>query len=177
MSQSSRPDRDALFEDLIREMGAPMNRAATVLLKDPSMAKDVAQEALLRTYTHWSRAQSNPKAYAWVTLINLCRDQQRRRFRRPQEVTEISELPDGASQLSMADRIVNRLELERALGLLPRQQREVIVLRYLIGMSVKEAAHVLEIPEGTIKSATNRALAALRNTLEDIYQEVHIHVD
>jgi RNA polymerase sigma-70 factor (ECF subfamily) len=92
-------------------------------------------------------------------------------------VTEISELPDGASQLSMADRIVNRLELERALGLLPRQQREVIVLRYLIGMSVKEAAHVLEIPEGTIKSATNRALAALRNTLEDIYQEVHIHVD
>ena len=54
-----------------------------------------------------------------------------------------------------------RHDLVTALQRLPEMQRKTVVLRHWLGMSVAETAHDLGIPEGTVKSHTSRALAAL----------------
>jgi len=177
MKRRQRSEDDAAFEALVREMSAPMIRTATFLTRDATEAKDLTQEALLRTYAHWSRAQVNPKAYVWTVLVNLCRDQHRRELRRPNISRVESEALTVSTRLTMTERIDERLELERALQTLPQQQREVIGLRYLVGLSVVEVAEVLLIPEGTVKSNASRAISALRNSLEELVKEKDNNVD
>lgn len=57
------------------------------------------------------------------------------------------------------------VDIERALAALPRRQREVVVLRYYLGMETKEVARVLAINEGTVKSTLFRARATLAGAL------------
>jgi RNA polymerase sigma factor (sigma-70 family) len=77
----------------------------------------------------------------------------------------------------MDERIAERIELERALQSLTSNQREVVSLRYLVGLSVSEVSHVLRIPEGTVKSATSRALTTLRESFEKLPEEVESNVE
>ena len=54
-----------------------------------------------------------------------------------------------------------------ALWKLPRRQREAVVLRYYLDLSVEEAAQVMGVSPGTVKSTTHRALAAVGRTLKE----------
>jgi RNA polymerase sigma factor (sigma-70 family) len=63
--------------------------------------------------------------------------------------------------------------LQTALGRLPELHREVVVARFFLQLSVAETAELLRVPPGTVKSATHRALARLRELLSDQPQEVH----
>ena len=164
------------FDALVVDLSDPMLRSAAYLLRDPILAKDVVQEAFIRTYTHWDRAQELPRAYAWTTLMNLCRDQHRR-WARHRDVLGMA-IPDTPfGQELMEDRAIESLELDRIVRSLPDRQREVVVLRYLVGMSVSETAGVLGMPTGTVKSTCSRAIATLRANLGVEEQEVRIHVD
>ena len=60
------------------------------------------------------------------------------------------------------DRPAGRAELARALAALPQEQREVLLMRFVDGMSVCEVARALDIPEGTVKSRQHNALQTLR---------------
>lgn len=64
--------------------------------------------------------------------------------------------------MSTDDVVLLRVALTTALPALPRRQREVIVLRYLVGLSDCEVAITLGIEEGTVRTHVRRALAALR---------------
>jgi RNA polymerase sigma-70 factor (sigma-E family) len=171
-----RSEKDEAFEALVREMSAPLIRTATFLTKDATGANDLAQEAFLRTYAHWKKAQLNPRSYVWTVLVNLSRDHYRHQKRQPRKSDINPEVVSELPHLMMAERIDERLEIQRVLGDLPQQQREVVGLRYLVGLSVAEVAAVLLIPEGTVKSNASRAISALRKSLENINEE-KIHVD
>src|SRR5439155_17337940 len=127
---------------------------AYCVLGDREAAEDAAQEALARTYVHWSRASAN--AEGWVArvaanqAIGIIRRKKRRiPFRVP---------PTTPS----AETSVERLALQAALGSLPRRQREVVVLRYLADLPEAEVAVVLGCTVGTVKQHASRGLAALR---------------
>ena len=69
----------------------------------------------------------------------------------------------------LSDAVVVR----QVVGSLPKRQRSVLVLRYYADLSVHDVAMALDIPEGTVKTLTRRALKALRETLDPIeLQEV-----
>jgi RNA polymerase sigma factor (sigma-70 family) len=108
--------------------------------------------------------------------VNLSRDHYRHQKRQPRKSDINPEVVSELPHLMMAERIDERLEIQRVLGDLPQQQREVVGLRYLVGLSVAEVAAVLLIPEGTVKSNASRAISALRKSLENINEE-KIHVD
>jgi RNA polymerase sigma factor (sigma-70 family) len=77
--------------------------------------------------------------------------------------------PSAADGVAAADaRAVTLQRLRAAVDRLPRSGREVVVLRHLQGLDVRATARALRIAEGTVKSRTARALAALRNELGDI---------
>lgn len=138
-------------------------RTAFLFVGDRGHAEDLAQTALLRTYSHWSalRSEDAAEAYTRTTMARLAGRWSRRRWRG--EVP--SETPDAANQ---TDHVANRaetLDLFAALGALPWPQRAVLVLRYFEHLSEAETATILRCAPGTVKSRTSRALAALRDQL------------
>lgn len=76
-------------------------------------------------------------------------------------------MPDG-----LAERVERRQALIAALGALTTQQREVLVLRFLLDLSVTETAQALGIAEGTVKSSTHRGLAELRGLFSTSTKEL-----
>lgn len=176
------------FRRFAEARSASLLKVAFALLADGPSAEDAAQTALMRTFRHWRRARDNPAGYAWRVLVNVCRDEHRRRRRAPVTLAAsvedalalegpraealVSRVPPSGSPDGVAD----RRDLVAAVRLLPYRQREVLVLRFLLDMTVAETAELLAVPEGTVKSATSRTLAQLRHALSPTNLEVH-HAD
>lgn len=142
-------------------------KAAYLLLRDIDLAEDAVQGTLLRVFRHWSEARTGPEAYSRVTLVNVCRDHWRRLKARPKEVHADNFEPFSSQRReAVGDDIwADRKALEEALTSLGSPQREVMILRYYLELSVSETATALGIAEGTVKSSTHRGLAQLRGLL------------
>lgn len=121
------------------------------------------QVALSTTCRRWARAHENPGGYTWRVLVNVCRDELRLRKRLNE--TEAPLEHDSPSFVAFEDAIAARHDLLAALSALPYNQRETVVLRYYLDLSVAETAHVLGIAEGTVKSMSARALGRLKQVL------------
>lgn len=155
---------DAAFERFVVRAGPMLVRAGFLLTGDRGHAEDLTQAALLRVYRRWDSIGQSPDAYAREVLVNLSRDRGRALRRRPSEV----ELGDS-SNMSAADdsaQLLERDTLTRAVRQLPRRQREVIVLRFLLDLSVAQTATALGTSEGAVKAYAARALTKLRTLLE-----------
>ena len=103
---------------------------------------------------------NNVDAYARRVLVSTNIDQHRRRTARPEAPTEV--LPDPGALDSAVRDLGEREALVAALQRLPEMQRKAVVLRHVLGLSVEETAHELDISTGTVKSHTSRAREALR---------------
>jgi RNA polymerase sigma-70 factor (sigma-E family) len=151
------------FELFMAESAPALARTAWLLCGDVRQAEELTQQALMRTYLHWDRARAtDPLAYARRTLANLRIDTWR--VRRREVLVEPGLLPDEVV-LSCADRSADRDQLVRALALLPRKTRRIVVLRYLEDLSERQVAEDLGVSLGTVKSTASRGLAQLRAAL------------
>jgi RNA polymerase sigma-70 factor (sigma-E family) len=140
-------------------------RSAFLLTGDLGHSEDLLQATLLRVARRWAMIDRSPEAYAQAVLINLYRERLRLLRRRVVEVPQ-SDLPDRRSRDS-AERALGRAEMVSAVRGLPRRQREVVVLRFFLDLSVSETAGLLGCSGGTVKSNTGRALKRLRELLAD----------
>jgi RNA polymerase sigma-70 factor (ECF subfamily) len=108
---------------------------------------------------------------AWlVTLVrNLCIDRARRRERRGALLQrEAAEPPESTrSPESQADAKTNRARIRAALDALPEAQRDTLLVAFFEGLSYPEIAERDGVPLGTVKSRAARAMAALRDLLEE----------
>lgn len=120
------------------------------------------QEALVRAWMRSERGERLESLPAWVTAVAL--NQTRSGWRRAMaERRARHRMPQRASVQAPPNE--DHIEVARALSTLPRRQREVAVLRYLLEMSTAEVAAALGIGEGTVKSSLARARAYLVDTL------------
>ena len=129
-------------------------RTAVMLLGEPSDAEEALDEAVYRGLKGCRRLRSPEYFETWLTriLMNACYDELRRRKRE----SAAEELPETAAEQFDA------LPLHEAVRRLPRELREVVVLRYFAGHTLRETAEILEIPQGTAATRQRRALALLR---------------
>ncbi|MEV6413012.1 SigE family RNA polymerase sigma factor [Kribbella sp. NPDC051718] len=154
--------RDAEFSEYVAQRRTQLRRIAYLLCGDVHKAEDLVQTALLKLYVAWPKVRraGNVDAYARRILVNSGIDESRRPWRR--------EAPglDGVDVL-MAEDIdtEDRRVLIEALAKLPIGQRQVVVLRYFVGLSVEETAADLHCKPGTVKSQCSRALARLNDLL------------
>lgn len=121
-------------------------------------AEDAVQEALLRAWTRSSRGEEIERLGAWVVTValNLSRSGLRRRIAERRARERI-----GSDRGSHPEPSGDPVDVHRALASLPRRQREVAVLRYLLDMDTKEVASVLRVSDGTVKNSLSKARAAL----------------
>lgn len=150
------------------------------LLGDRDEALDLSQEVFLRVFRtlHSFRGQSSLKTWIYRIVINQARNRQRfwRRRRRADQVSldqhvaehgDLTQPGDGTSP----DRVLARKELASqlwsALNQLPFDQRTVVVLREIDGLSYDEIAFSLAVAVGTVKSRLTRARQTLRQQLRE----------
>lgn len=129
------------------------------LLDDEQLARDVAQEALVRVWSRW-RTVSDPHAYVYVIATNLVRAEWRRRGRGRALLHHLTLTHTEAHTES--DGTV-RDAVER----LPSRLREPVLLHYYADLPVAEIARVTRKPVGSIKQRLHQARAELAAMLED----------
>lgn len=141
---------------------------AVHLLRDPEEGRDVAQEALVRLFTHRDRVVPEA-ARAWLlrTAHRLCLDRLRQRGSRPQAEPEV--LDGIAAEGSRPDQEAAGRQLgariEEALASLSPRDRSLLLLREVHGMAYEEMADTLSVPLGTLKAALHRARERCRQAL------------
>jgi RNA polymerase sigma-70 factor (ECF subfamily) len=161
VERAGRGDHDA-FTELARGAVTRLDQAARLVLRDPELARDAVQEALIRAWRDLPGLRDPDRFDAWLyrLTINICLDQTRRRRRRPIEV-ELSPI-DSPATSDMAGSVADRDLVDQAMRRLGQDERAVVVLHYFLGMPLTDVAAALGIPTGTVKSRLHRALGEMR---------------
>ncbi|GAA0366810.1 sigma-70 family RNA polymerase sigma factor [Actinoallomurus spadix] len=158
---------ERLLRALYAEHGGPLLGYVLRLTDgDRQQAEDIVQETLLRAWRHPGALVGRPvRPWLFTVARNLAVDAHRSRRSRPPETGEaaLAALPAGDD----IDRALESWTVAEALADLSAEHRAVLIETYYRGRSVAEAAAVLGIPAGTVKSRTYYALRALKLALEE----------
>lgn len=165
------------FNVLVERYQTPLYNLCLRYVGDRQLAEDVVQEAFLsawRAINSWKGGSF--KAWLFRIAVNEARDLHRRRSRRPSSSLD-DLLEQGASFGAEADRQPGPESLsisastlrtiEAALQRLPEDQRLVVILSDVQGLSYEEVCATLDLPLGTVKSRLFRARGALRKLLTE----------
>lgn len=170
-------DKDA-FGELVRRHRDRLWAVALRTLGDREEAADAVQDALVSAYraAHTFRGQSAVTTWLHRITVNACLDRARKTASRktsPIDDTERLEQLLGPNESAAApvERGDLHRELVEALGTLPYDQRAALVLVDMQGYPVAEAARVLEVPTGTVKSRCARGRARLLPLLTHLRTE------
>jgi RNA polymerase sigma-70 factor (ECF subfamily) len=157
LARARQGDLDA-FEDLVRAYQADVWRFAYHFTRDRSMADDVTQDAFLRAFRFLKSFRGDSKFTSWLFRIarNCAMDALRQRTGlAAKEPPPPLGPPDPQA----------RLEIETALAAVSAEHREPFLLIEVFGLSYQEAADVLNVRVGTVKSRMHRARRAMMAAL------------
>ena len=174
-------DGDATaFRGLVERYQGKVYTAIYGMVRNQEDARDLAQEAFVKAYQNLSGFRLESSFYTWLYRIamNVALDHLRRQKLRRHEAFEDgvatketgSVLSDGAHRDNPGQSLERKrlhAAILRALDELPEDQRQVIVLREVEGLSYKEIADICEIPEGTVMSRLYYARRKLQTTLKE----------
>jgi RNA polymerase sigma-70 factor (ECF subfamily) len=159
-------DDEAFKRELVKLI--PHLRAfARTLAGEPSMADDLAQDAMMKAWDarHTFQLGTNMKAWTFMILRNQFYSEKRRSWRQIQLDQEAAErtlvaVDDPAAPVALD-------ELRLSLAQLPPEQREALILVGAGGFAYEEAAEICGCAVGTVKSRVSRARKALHMILDD----------
>jgi len=159
-------DADALVAALFRAEGTRLVSLARFFVDDRTAAEDLVQEAFIRLArtAHRIEDQSRAAAYLRSIVINLARDHNRRglvslRHRPPAQ-------PDEPSAEERAQTDEGRRAVIAALRSLPLRQRDCLVLRYYLDLSIPDIAATLGLSANSVKTHLQRGLRSMARSLE-----------
>jgi RNA polymerase sigma-70 factor (ECF subfamily) len=174
LSRHAQGDEQA-FAVLVRRHRERLWAVAIRMVGDPEEASDALQDAFLSAFRAADRFRGESQVTTWLhrIVVNACHDRLRRRKVRPATPTEDETLDvisndrlsrSGGVQ-DHASQTEARLDVHAALELLPLDQRMALTLVDMLGYRVDEAAEILEIASGTVKSRCARGRAKLLPSL------------
>lgn len=160
-------DREA-FGALVQVHRDRLWAVALRTLADREEAADALQDALLSAYRSAATFRGDARVTTWLhrIVVNACLDRVRRRQARP--TVPLPERDGVADPVDRRDVLAERetaMEVEAAMAALPVDQRVAILLVDVHGLPVEQAAAVLGVPTGTVKSRCSRGRARLALSL------------
>jgi RNA polymerase sigma factor (sigma-70 family) len=164
-------DLDA-FEEFFNTYKRPVYATALAITRDPFLAEEVLQDCFVKAYRVRERLDPARSPLPWLhrVTINLCYSRVSRRRSLAEPITSlITNLVIDLAQ--RPDQVVESREvldvLQRGIDALPPKQQTAIILYYLHGYSLAEAAEIADCNVGTMKSRLHYALKALRARLPE----------
>lgn len=155
-----REGNEAALDELIRSYYPGILRYCLGHTPDRQTAEDAAQETFLKAVRHIDAYAHRGKfrAYLYKIAANTCTDLWRRSGRR--------EPPEPEEYIEPGfERVEAELSLAQLLSILPAKQREVVVLRYVHDLKLKEIAEIVDEPLRTVQSRLRSALKTLERSL------------
>lgn len=166
------------FEQLVLKYQTAVYNLCLRMTGDPEDAADMTQESFLKAWRNLESFQGNSAFSTWLYRLasNTCLDHLRSVKRRPQ-LSLVVEDEDGEAQaLDVPDSaptpeeqviaLDEQSRLNEALQALDEDQRQILILRAVNGLSYTEIAEALQLKEGTVKSRLARARDQLRKKLQ-----------
>jgi RNA polymerase sigma-70 factor (ECF subfamily) len=141
----------AAFRVLVERYQGPLFRLACRMLGNAEDARDATQDAFVSAYEHLATFDRRRRFFSWLyrILVNDCLNLLR--ARRPSDALDPS-MAGGDDPFDRAQAGELRARVRGALLRLTGEQREVILLRHFAGLSYREIADAIEVPEKTVKS-------------------------
>jgi len=154
---------EAAFAEITATIYGHLQQIAYRVLRDPQLAQDATQRALVRIWQKLPRLRDPSRFDAWCYrfVVNACADEARQARRAlPQTFSDVEPItPDEMGRIADHDL------LERAFEQLSVDHRAVIVLHHYLDLTLESTAETLGISVGTAKSRLNRAMTRLRATM------------
>lgn len=176
--------RETAFRELIRRYERPVFSLIYRMVRDSTVAEDLAQDSFIKVLNHLDKYRPEFKFSSWLFKIanNVAIDHLRRR---QLDTVSIDGSPNAstaaeaeATSFELSDGRENALDelaarelgtaIERAIGQLRPDYRNCIMLRHVEGRSYEEIAATLDLPLGTVKTYIHRARQELREALEHL---------
>ena len=163
-----RGDTDA-FEMLVAAYEKNVFNVALQMTGNREDAQDMTHEAFIKAYSSLSTFRGDSKFSSWLYRIvsNVCLDFKRRQSRRPSSSLTVEDDEGENIQLDIADesqspealleRKMTREAVRAGLQQLPDEQRQILLLREIQGLSYEEIGEVMGLEAGTVKSRIFRA--------------------
>lgn len=164
----------AALEELLQSVAPSIQRFGRSMCKNASDADDVLQDTLLAVATHLGEFEGRSSLTSWVFSLTRSACTRRRRGQKNQPHDGDDVLADHADDSPSPEKAAADRELQgalsRALGALPDDYREVLLLRDVEGLTAPEAASSLGISTDALKSRLHRARSALRDALRPVLE-------
>jgi RNA polymerase sigma-70 factor (sigma-E family) len=163
-------DRQAEARDTVTSLyqvhAVGLIRLGVIMLGERAAAEDVVQEAFCGLFRRWDRLRDPAKALPYLrsAVLNGCRTALRRR-RSLASAWPAEDTAESAEHLALLGE--EHRQVLASLRRLPARQREALVLRFYAELAEPEIARVMGISQGTVKSTTSRALAALGRLVKE----------
>lgn len=147
------------FTKRIESIHTRLFKTAMLYLGNKSLALDVVDEAVYKALCGRWKLRHPEFFDTWITriLINECHNE----LRRQKHFYPLEELPETATEE------FDSLPLKESIRHLPKDLKDVIILRFFTGYTVSETAQTLHIPIGTVATRQRKALQLLRLELEE----------
>lgn len=162
------------FRALVERHVANVTAIARGILRDPTEAQDIAQEAFLRLWRHAGELElGNSGVKPWLRRVvsNMCID----RMRAGRNTTVVDEVPDRAEPATQGIALEEQdlaARVKRALDALPERQRQALTLFHFEGLSQLEICDVLSVSEDAVESLLARARRSLKAALKDEWRQL-----
>jgi RNA polymerase sigma factor (sigma-70 family) len=157
-------DQDA-FAAIATDAADRLYAVAFRILRDPELARDAAQQALLNAWRDLRTLRDPDRLDPWLyrLVVRACYAEARQR-RRTIGLTSLAVIRSVHEQpIAQVD---DHDQLERGFRRLSPEQRTVVVLHYYLDLPLTEVAGIMGIPDGTVRSRLHYAISALRAALE-----------
>ena len=165
---------ERLFRDLVAQHGERLHAFVRRHIGHPDDAEDIAQQAFVEAATSMARFRGESQLSTWLygIAMNLVRNYLSRaphRVHRIEGEEALEALPDAHDALDeQLDRARSLARLTQELSALAPEMREVLLLVAVEQLSYEEAASLLAIPVGTVRSRVSRARATLKERMGEV---------
>lgn len=165
VERAQRGDREA-FGVLAEASMTRLFNLAQLMLGDSDLGGDAVQEALIVAWRDLRALRDVDRYDSWLTRILVrCVYRAARRERRHSERQHLVNLEEASTPAATGD-LENRDAIDRGFRRIKPEYRAVLVVHYYLGLTDAEAADMLGVPAGTVKSRLHRATAAMRAAVD-----------
>ncbi|MDQ0271389.1 RNA polymerase sigma-70 factor (ECF subfamily) [Cytobacillus purgationiresistens] len=168
MKKAKKGDDEA-FEQLISTVRHKLYRTAYSYVRNEQDALDIYQETIYKAYTSLKTLKKPESFQSWIIKILVFKSIDFIRKESRHFPTDDERVFSKLISSENVDLSALSMDLSEAFKFLDAKSKTIILLRYYHDLSIKEIAHIMNSPEGTVKSQLNRAQKGLRPILKEGY--------